>query len=167
MSESTDAFEIYQSKTGGTLDSATGLLSITPTQYANLQPLTFNIGGNSYDLPPNGQIWPRSLNTAIDGNSTAIYLVVVDIGSPSGSGLDFINGYAFLYVCLYFISPRAAKSYIRHLSASATIAYLIPPTDKSVLPALPIPNRCLTKSHLSRTIQTDALVSLHALYHGS
>ena len=109
MSESTDAFEIYQSKTGGTLDSATGLLSITPTQYANLQPLTFNIGGNSYDLPPNGQIWPRSLNTAIDGNSTAIYLVVVDIGSPSGSGLDFINGYAFLYVCLYFIFPSRCK----------------------------------------------------------
>ena len=86
MSESTDAFEIYQSKTGGTPDSATGLLSITSSQYANLQPLTFNIGGNSYDLPPNGQIWPRSLNTAMGGNSIAIYLIVADSGSPSGSG---------------------------------------------------------------------------------
>ena len=105
MSESTDAFEIYQSKTGGTPDSATGLLSITSTQYANLQPLTFNIGGNSYDLTANGQIWPRSLNTAFGGSSTAIYLIVVSGGSPSGSGLDFVIGYTFLYVCLSFVFP--------------------------------------------------------------
>lgn len=106
MSGFTDAFQTYQSKTGSTLDSATGMLSITSTQYSNLQSLTFNIGGNSYDLTPNGQIWPRSLNVAVGGSSTSIYLIVGDIGTPSGSGLDFINGYAFLYVCVHFFCDR-------------------------------------------------------------
>ncbi|KAG1737746.1 acid protease [Suillus lakei] len=92
----TDAFIKYQLATGATLDPNTGLLMITSDQYANLQTLNFNIGGTSYDLTPNGQIWPRSLNTDIGGNSNNIYLVVNDIGSNSGTGLDFINGYSFL-----------------------------------------------------------------------
>ncbi|KIJ58536.1 hypothetical protein HYDPIDRAFT_34065, partial [Hydnomerulius pinastri MD-312] len=91
-----DAFSQYQSATGGTMDENTGLLTITSEQYANLQTLTFNIGGESYDLTPNAQIWPRSLNSAIGGTSGNIYLVVSDIGTNSGSGLDFINGYTFL-----------------------------------------------------------------------
>ncbi len=36
------------------------------------------------------------LNTAIGGDADSIYLVVADLGSPSGAGLDFINGYAWL-----------------------------------------------------------------------
>ena len=51
---------------------------------------------NTYGLTANAQIWPRSLNSAIGGTSDDIYLVVSDIGSNSGQGLDFINGYAFL-----------------------------------------------------------------------
>jgi hypothetical protein len=98
-----DAFQTYQSLTGGTLDSATTLLSITSDQYANLLPLTFEIGGIPYELTPNAQIWPRSLNTFIGGNSTAIYLIVNDIGTPSGSGFDFMNGYTFLYVYIHFL----------------------------------------------------------------
>jgi hypothetical protein len=47
-------------------------------------------------LTPNAQIWPRSLNSAIGGSADKIYLIVGDIGSNSGSGLDFINGYGFL-----------------------------------------------------------------------
>ncbi|KAH9838072.1 family A1 protease [Rhodofomes roseus] len=50
----------------------------------------------TYGLTANAQIWPRSLNSAIGGSSGDIYLVVGDIGSDSGEGLDFINGYAFL-----------------------------------------------------------------------
>jgi hypothetical protein len=50
----------------------------------------------SYELTANAQIWPRSLNTAIGGTASGIYLVVADIGNVAGSGLDFINGYAFL-----------------------------------------------------------------------
>ena len=36
------------------------------------------------------------LNTAIGGSADGIYLIVGDLGSPSGEGLDFINGYAWL-----------------------------------------------------------------------
>ncbi|KAG2356696.1 acid protease [Suillus spraguei] len=91
----TDAFDKYQSATGGTLDSTTGLLMITSDQYANLKTLNFNIGGTSYGLTANGQIWPRSLNSDIGGSSNSIYLVVNDIGSNSGWS-HFINGYSFL-----------------------------------------------------------------------
>ncbi|KAG2363009.1 aspartic peptidase domain-containing protein [Suillus spraguei] len=92
----TDAFDKYQSATGATVDSSTGFLTVTSEQYANLQTLYFNIGGTSYGLTANGQIWPRSLNSDIGGSSNNIYLVINDIGSNSGSGLDFINGYSFL-----------------------------------------------------------------------
>ena len=95
---STDAFQKYQSATGGTLDNTTGLLTISSSQYSNLKTLSFNVGGTSYDLSPNAQIWPRSLNSLIGGSSGTIYLVVGDIGSPSGSGFDFVDGYTFLYV---------------------------------------------------------------------
>ncbi|KAG2069599.1 acid protease [Suillus decipiens] len=91
-----DAFSTYQTATGAVMDDTTGLLKITSSQYAKLQNLTFEIGGKAYDLTPNAQIWPRSLNTVIGGSSDSIYLIVSDIGSSSGSGLDFINGYAFL-----------------------------------------------------------------------
>jgi len=91
-----EAFNAYQAQTGATVDSNTGLLTITASQYANLQPLNFNVNGNTYGLPPNGQIWPRALNTAIGGNANSIYLIVNSMGSNIGSGLDFINGYAFL-----------------------------------------------------------------------
>ncbi|KAI0797337.1 aspartic proteinase precursor [Irpex lacteus] len=92
----TDAYNAYVNATGAVLDSTTGLLNITSAQYEKLDSLFFELGGVSYELTPNAQIWPRSLNTAIGGVDGAIYLVVADIGSNSGSGLDFINGYTFL-----------------------------------------------------------------------
>ncbi len=91
-----DAFNRYKSATGAVLDASTGLLRITSTQLNNLQSLFFTAGGTSFELTANGQIWPRTLNTFIGGTSGSIYLVVNDIGSPTGSGLDFINGYTFL-----------------------------------------------------------------------
>ncbi|KAG2032187.1 aspartic peptidase domain-containing protein [Suillus americanus] len=91
-----DAFDKYQSATGGTLDESTGLLKISSDQYDQLKSLYFTIGGVTYELTPNAQIWPRSLNSAINGTTDGIYLIVADNGSPSGSGLDFINGYCFL-----------------------------------------------------------------------
>ena len=36
------------------------------------------------------------LNTAIGGEADSIYLIVGDLGTDSGEGLDFINGFAFL-----------------------------------------------------------------------
>ncbi|KAK7063997.1 aspartic proteinase [Favolaschia claudopus] len=92
----TNAFTKYKSATGAVADSATGLLRITSAQFSSLQNLNFVIGGVTYALTPNAQIWPRSLNTAIGGSASSIYLVVADFGSNSGQGLDFINGYAFL-----------------------------------------------------------------------
>jgi len=72
------------------------LLRITSTQFNNLQSLFFTTGGRTFELTANAQIWPRALNTLIGGTSTRIYLIVGDLGSPSGQGLDFINGYTFL-----------------------------------------------------------------------
>jgi saccharopepsin len=80
------------------MDEDTGLLKISNDQYGNLQSLDFNVVNNTLVLIPNAQIWPRSLNTAIGGDSDSIYLIISDIGSDSGTGLDFINGYAFLFV---------------------------------------------------------------------
>ncbi|KAG1783686.1 aspartic peptidase domain-containing protein [Suillus placidus] len=91
-----NAFSTYQSAIGATLDQTTGLLHITSTQYSALKNLNFNVGSNIYALTPNGQIWPRALNTYIGGSTGFIYFVVNSIGSPSGQGLDFINGYTFL-----------------------------------------------------------------------
>ena len=38
----------------------------------------------------------NQLNAVIGGDADSIYLVVNDIGSNEGEGLDFINGYTFL-----------------------------------------------------------------------
>ncbi|KAF8899074.1 aspartic protease [Infundibulicybe gibba] len=92
----TDAFNRYRSATGAVLDNNTGLLRITAAQFANLQSLFFTINGVAYELTANAQIWPRALNADIGGVSGSIYLVVADLGTPSGEGLDFINGYTFL-----------------------------------------------------------------------
>ncbi|KAI8868238.1 acid protease [Ramicandelaber brevisporus] len=91
-----DAFKAYQSATGAELDTKTELLKITEDQYNNLQPLVFNIGGTSFELSPNAQIFPRSLNKEIGGDTDGIYLIIGDLGSPSGEGLDFILGIPFM-----------------------------------------------------------------------
>ncbi|KAG2117533.1 aspartic peptidase domain-containing protein [Suillus cothurnatus] len=92
----TNTFSLCQSATGSVLDNTTGLLRITSTQYSALENLNFNVGSNTYTLTPNGQIWPHALNTYIGGSISYIYLIVNSIGTPSGEGLDFINGYTFL-----------------------------------------------------------------------
>ena len=49
-----------------------------------------------FALIPDDQLWPRSRNAEIGGTPDGYYLIVANIGSNSGQGLDFINGYAFL-----------------------------------------------------------------------
>jgi len=61
-----------------------------------LKTLSFDISGVSFGLTPNAQIWPRTLNTDIGGAAGDIFLIVNSIGTPSGQGLDFINGQTFL-----------------------------------------------------------------------
>ncbi|KAG1765088.1 aspartic peptidase domain-containing protein [Suillus occidentalis] len=109
----TDAYTRYQSATGASVDLATGLLLVSSAQYKALKNLDFHIGSvgyfmsvltplvhhfaqETYSLTPNAQIWPRSLNTYLGGSSGAIYLIIHDIGTPSGQGFDFINSYTFL-----------------------------------------------------------------------
>lgn len=92
----TEAFQAYQKATGAVEDPTTGLLTITPQQYANLQSLYFKIGDVTYDFTPNAQIWPRNLNSILGGEESQIYLIVSDLGSSFGSGLDFINGFGWL-----------------------------------------------------------------------
>ena len=36
------------------------------------------------------------LNTAIGGQASAIYLIISDVGTNSGEGLDFVHGVVFL-----------------------------------------------------------------------
>ncbi|KAH9926239.1 aspartic peptidase domain-containing protein, partial [Epithele typhae] len=93
---STDALTRYTRATGAVQDNATGLLRLTTAQFANLQSLFFTINGVNFELTPNAQIWPRALNTAIGGNANSVYLIVNSIGTPTGEGLDFINGMTFL-----------------------------------------------------------------------
>jgi len=74
-----DAFNAYQAATGGVPDAVTGLLSITLAQFQALKPLDFHIGGETYSLSPNAQIWPRALNVGIGGKPNSIYLIVADV----------------------------------------------------------------------------------------
>ncbi|KAF8497311.1 aspartic proteinase from Irpex Lacteus [Gautieria morchelliformis] len=92
----TDAFARYTAATGGVLDNATGLLRLTTAQFANLQSLFFHVDETTFELTANAQAWPRSLNSQIGGDADSVYLIVADIGRPSGQGLDFINGFSFL-----------------------------------------------------------------------
>ncbi|KAK3835590.1 MAG: acid protease [Linnemannia gamsii] len=87
-----DAFHKFQDATGATLDPATGFLSITPDHYHSMNSLFIHIGGTAFELTVNALTWPRSLNSEIKGSSDQIYLIVGDLGSPSGGGLDFILG---------------------------------------------------------------------------
>ena len=57
------------------------LPSITPDQYNNLETLIFEIGGVTYELNANAQIWPRTLNTHIGGQQESVYLVEFDLGT--------------------------------------------------------------------------------------
>lgn len=91
-----DALKRYQTATGAVEDNNTGLLRLTTAQFNNLQSLFFTIGGTTFELTANAQIWPRSLNTAIGGTAGNVYLIVGDLGTNSGEGLDFINGFTFL-----------------------------------------------------------------------
>ncbi|KAK3823850.1 MAG: family A1 protease [Linnemannia elongata] len=88
-----DAFKEFQSATGATIDATTNLLTLTSSQYANMESLFVHIGATTFELTPNALIWPRSLNSEIGGSPGSIYLIVGDHGQPSGQGLDFILGY--------------------------------------------------------------------------
>ncbi|KAG2360270.1 aspartic peptidase domain-containing protein [Suillus spraguei] len=90
--------------TAGIVDSGSTLIYIASDVYrwatcAHVDQcsteLGFHIGGETFILIPNAQIWPRSLNTRLNGSiDGVIYLIVADV--DTGSRFGFINGYAFL-----------------------------------------------------------------------
>jgi len=92
----TSAFKAYQEATGATLDQATGLLTVTDEQLAQMESLIFKIGDTTFEFTANAQIWPRNLNSSLGGAEGKIYLIAADIGSDLGAGLDFIDGFCFL-----------------------------------------------------------------------
>ncbi|KAG2367250.1 aspartic peptidase A1 [Suillus spraguei] len=96
ISIASDAYDRYKTATGANLDPRNGMLSITRRQYPALRPLEFHIGEQIYNLSPNGQIWPRWLNSRIQGDVNGIYLVIKRLPGPTGSGIDFSLGYVFL-----------------------------------------------------------------------
>ncbi|KAG2361605.1 aspartic peptidase domain-containing protein, partial [Suillus spraguei] len=117
-----DAFERYQAATGGTMNAANGLLQISLRQYFRLRNLYFNIGRETFIFIPNAQIWPRSLNYRLYGGDDDIFLIVKRLESPTGSGLDFINGYVFLqrFYVVFDGSIRPRVGFARTLYSRAT-----------------------------------------------
>ncbi|KAL4244022.1 peptidase A1 family protein [Abortiporus biennis] len=96
ISLASDVFKAYQQVTGAVLDKYTRYLRLTQSQYENLQSLFFNINGVDFELTPNAQIWPRLYNSYIGGEPDKVYLMIEDLGTNSGEGLDFILGTNFL-----------------------------------------------------------------------
>ncbi|KAH9885230.1 aspartic proteinase from Irpex Lacteus [Cubamyces lactineus] len=91
-----DAFAIYQNATGAVMDNSTNMLSILVDEYDKLQSLFFTIGETVFEFPPNAQIWPRALNTAIGGTTDKLYLIIGDGGVFTPTGINFVNGMTFL-----------------------------------------------------------------------
>ena len=93
-----DAYNKYVEETGALLDNSTGFLRISPANYENLKSLFFVIGGISYELNSNAQIWPRKLNNIIGGDEDGIYLVVDNVGEElyEVSKTGFVAGSPFL-----------------------------------------------------------------------
>ncbi|KAG2370266.1 aspartic peptidase domain-containing protein [Suillus spraguei] len=119
-----DAFEKYKDATGATYDEHTELLRITEDQYSNLQNLDFHIGGQTFSLTPNAQIWPRSLNDKhVNADPNGIYLIVGNTGRHSGQGDDFSLGHAFLqrfYTVLDGSSSPAKVGFAKTVFTDAT-----------------------------------------------
>lgn len=50
--------------TGAVPDPNTGLLRLTPAQFANLQSMFFTINGTTFEFTANAQIWPVSFSVS-------------------------------------------------------------------------------------------------------
>ena len=98
---------------------------------------------------PNAQIWPRSLNAAIAGDSDNIYLAISEIDSKSGTGLDFINGYAFLPVYSDLVWYMT-----NHLSRSQRYSSVYDTTNQWV--GFATTSYTLTRKWPSTPVPTDA-----------
>lgn len=84
---------------GATLDCTTGHVpvTITSSQYANLQMSSFDDDGMFHFLIPNAQIWHRSSNNAVGGDLSLIYLAINNIGFTVGLAFHSIS-VSFFYL---------------------------------------------------------------------
>ncbi|KAG6329667.1 hypothetical protein ID866_9423 [Astraeus odoratus] len=80
----------------GTVDTGTTLLAtgVPEGHWRNFGPTTFEFTR------------ARALNSIPGGDPNKIYLITPDLRSPSGSGLDFINGFGWLQ-CFYSVYDMA------------------------------------------------------------
>ena len=78
-----DAFEEYICDTSATLDTYNQMYYITPQQFNELSNLDFTIGGRTYTMIPDAQIWPRRLNYLINGDANKIYLAIGSVSFNS------------------------------------------------------------------------------------
>ncbi|CAO3666850.1 unnamed protein product [Umbelopsis ramanniana] len=92
----TDAYLAYQRATGAVLDKTTGLLTVTPAQYAAMQSIYFDIGGIKYEFTPNAQIFPRNLNTQVGGVENKTYLIIDEHTTRPGKDFGFVLGQTFM-----------------------------------------------------------------------
>ncbi|KFX89203.1 hypothetical protein O988_08720 [Pseudogymnoascus sp. VKM F-3808] len=77
--------------TGATQDQTTGLPVMDSCD--ELEPIFFQIGDVTFEVPVGLYRWPADQNSQIGGDANKCYLAVGDIGTPSGEGLDFTLGY--------------------------------------------------------------------------
>ncbi|KAG6332509.1 hypothetical protein ID866_6579 [Astraeus odoratus] len=104
----TDAIMAYRTATGANVDPQ-GWLTITQAQYNSLQILSVIIGGNSYDLSPNAQIYPRPTS------GSPIRLI---IGGISHTRWGFSLGHPFIQ--RYYVVFNATSSQIGFASTRFT-----------------------------------------------
>jgi len=114
----TDAYRAYQRATGAYPDKATGLLKIDDP--SKLKSLFFTIGHRKLELTANAQIWPRILNSKINGTKDGTYLIIGDTGYHPGFNIDFILGVAFHR--RYYIVYDTANKQVGFATTSHTFA---------------------------------------------
>ena len=98
ISPTLGAYYRYGNATGAVYDNTTHFLRISTAQYSELESLFFTVDDTTYELNPNAQIIPRTINTlsGFGGDADHLYLVVFDLGPELSDEVGFIAGIPFL-----------------------------------------------------------------------
>ncbi|KAG6332675.1 hypothetical protein ID866_6412, partial [Astraeus odoratus] len=98
-----DALVAYCEVIGVNRVDLTKWITITQTQYNNLQALSIIVGGQSYDLNPNAQIRPCIRP------SSPITFAIGSTGKPPGLGDDFSLGHPFIQRYYVVLNTTSAQ----------------------------------------------------------
>ena len=90
-----ESFSAYRSATHADFDWYSKLLSLPPDAKKNLKSLFFEIGGRSFEIPPEEQVWPQKLNDVAGGPAEDSYLAFIEMLSDNGVGISLINGFTW------------------------------------------------------------------------